>query len=312
MTFTNVDLSSAQFGGALVTDVSFTGCRLIGASLTGARGTGFRVSRSNLTMANLGGCSLRGEFIEGVRFDDADLSGCDFTEATFSDCRLRGSKLLKTVFVKADLRGADLGRDRRRQAARLRGGDDQQGPGRRHPGRPGHQRALNASAQGRPSRRREPQPPRRRGEEPLQRRHLHHTLVLRPLEPSEPPKTSSPVRTGSAGKVLTACSLAKQATGAAPPSASTGAARSAKNWWNAPVASGSTWQIVATYTEEGSAAAPTGGRGDRRKPVAGRRRRTSSESIMVALAASRCAFQTGPPVEGGQGGLAAVHVRERP
>lgn len=55
-TFTDVDLSSAQFGGALLTDVSFTGCRMIGASLTGSRGTGFKVARSNLTLANLGGC----------------------------------------------------------------------------------------------------------------------------------------------------------------------------------------------------------------------------------------------------------------
>ncbi|MFC7588813.1 pentapeptide repeat-containing protein [Nonomuraea antimicrobica] len=82
---------------------------MIGASLTGSRGTGFKVSRSNLTLANLGGCSLRGEVVEGVRFDDADLSGCDFTEATLSDCRLRGTRLLGAKFAKADLRGADLG-----------------------------------------------------------------------------------------------------------------------------------------------------------------------------------------------------------
>lgn len=108
-TFTDVDLSSATFGGAVLTDVSFEGCRMIGAGLTGSRGTGFRVTRSNLTMANLGGCSLRGLEIQGVRFDDADLSGCDFTQATLTDCRLIGTKILQTVFTQADLRGADLG-----------------------------------------------------------------------------------------------------------------------------------------------------------------------------------------------------------
>jgi len=89
----------------------FTGCKLVGADLTGLRGLAvtFTVTDCTLQLANLGDANLRGLRLTGTDLSEADLWGTDLRDAVFDNCRLRDTDLSHTKLHGADLRGADLG-----------------------------------------------------------------------------------------------------------------------------------------------------------------------------------------------------------
>src|SRR5208282_2854717 len=111
--------------------------------------------------------------------------------------------------------------------------------------------------------------------------------------------TCSPSRTGSAGNVLGLDSVTSTAIVFAPTAALAAGSARWQAAQSASVAGASNEQIVAATRPSGRTFDPRGARAPSfAKPEAvhaGRNRSTLSESIIVAFAASRWAFHTGPP-----------------
>lgn len=87
------DLSGLRATRAILRDVDFRDCPLVGASFDGA----------NLSNGKLQGANLR-----GATFRDADLEGADFRGADLRDCDFRGASLFGATFQAKGAENATL------------------------------------------------------------------------------------------------------------------------------------------------------------------------------------------------------------
>lgn len=103
------DFSGSVWGGARLTRVVFSNCRLIGMQLFEAELNDVRFSECNMAGALLGGivsrhiefnhCILREAFLQSARLNGASFKKCDLSGANLEGAELKG----------ADFRGAKLG-----------------------------------------------------------------------------------------------------------------------------------------------------------------------------------------------------------
>ena len=120
---TGVDLSRARLVGTRLTDTMFRDCRMVGVDLTGLRALAvrFTVDGCSLALARLSDSPVRGWRLTRVDLSDADLSGADLRDVVLTDTKLRGTDLTRARLDGADLRGADLGELTADSPAVLRG-----------------------------------------------------------------------------------------------------------------------------------------------------------------------------------------------
>ena len=78
-----MDASDAHFGGALMTETEFHGCRLMGTNFERSRGLGMLLQSCNLYAANLNGCALANAALTGLRLTGASLRGADLRDKIF-------------------------------------------------------------------------------------------------------------------------------------------------------------------------------------------------------------------------------------
>src|SRR5690606_13391672 len=93
----------ADFRFENLSELSFSGALLAGASFCGAR-----VDRGKLAKVDLRGSCCAYASFQGAKFPGADLSGCDFRQAQLAGADFRGANLADTNFERADLTGANF------------------------------------------------------------------------------------------------------------------------------------------------------------------------------------------------------------
>ncbi|MET9290736.1 pentapeptide repeat-containing protein [Streptomyces sp. NPDC003077] len=121
--FTDTDLANACLSRAMLDDVTFTGCRMTGADLSALQGLAVTLTFSGCSMqlVDLHGTALRGIRVSRCDLTEANLARTDLRDAVFEDCRLREVHFQDTRLSGADLRGADLGEITERVIPLLRG-----------------------------------------------------------------------------------------------------------------------------------------------------------------------------------------------
>lgn len=107
-TFTDCDLSLANFKKARLQNVRFQNCKLMGVSFSSCNAFGFDVKFDEciLDFASFTNLSMKGTPFKKCSLKGADFTGTDLSSALLIDCDLAETVFDQTNLQKADLRGS--------------------------------------------------------------------------------------------------------------------------------------------------------------------------------------------------------------
>ncbi len=115
------DFNNSSWRRAKLSSVRFEGSKLTGAQFVECSQLAVEFVECLLVAAHLRGFSFRKQRLSKLDLSDADLAGSDFRDAVFEGGSLRSANLADVRFQGADLREADLGGIRLQDARLLRG-----------------------------------------------------------------------------------------------------------------------------------------------------------------------------------------------
>lgn len=106
--FHDCDFSNAMLTGAVMQDVSFAGCKLLGVHFETLNNILLSLSfqKSTLDYSIFQGLQLHKTSFVGCSIREVDFSDADLTSSSFRDSQLTGSTFDNTSLVKCDFRGA--------------------------------------------------------------------------------------------------------------------------------------------------------------------------------------------------------------
>jgi fluoroquinolone resistance protein len=106
--FTDCDWSNVKLAGAILNDVRFAGCKILGVHFEDCNEVLFTVSFNNclLNFSSFYKHTAKKTSFRHCSLQEVDFTDADFTSALFDNCDLLNAHFENTVLEKADLRTA--------------------------------------------------------------------------------------------------------------------------------------------------------------------------------------------------------------